>query len=176
MQRAVTQAGACFAARNSAKGATRTVSVSGELDLAVSDAFAAAIDDALRHAPRTVVVDLGAAEFIDVSGVRTLLRAHRQAVSRSVRLVIIPAPDHVHKVFALCGVERELPFLATAPRGRDARRTTDARASRESRRACAPEGGALPAGGGIDRHLELRRRAAAAASVAHEIDAASRHV
>jgi anti-sigma B factor antagonist len=169
----VTRPGAHFVARRTVKGTTRTISVSGELDLAVTDAFAASLDDALRHAPRSVVVDLRAAEFIDVTAVRALLAAHRQAISRSVRLVIIPAPYHVHRVFVVCGVKRSLPFLSTARRGGDALPATGAHAVRDSRRA---RGGTPAAGAGLDRRLELRRRAGSARTRAHERDAGSRHV
>jgi len=127
----VIAAGAGLAARRTVKGTTRTIGVGGELELAATDASAAILDHALQHAHRNVVADLSAAQFIDVASVRTLA-AQRQAASR---LVIIPAPHHVHQVSVVCGVERKPAFLATPPRGREARRTSGAHAGRNAGRA-----------------------------------------
>jgi anti-anti-sigma factor len=148
---------AFFATRTSVCGHTRTVTVEGEVDIAVVDELAAAVDDALRRAPETVVIDLAATDFIDVSGVRTLLRAHGHAVARSVRLVIVPAPPRVQRIFAACGVEGTLPFVAGPPRETHARRITRRPAFRNSR--IAGESGSILAGDGTDRSLGIRRTA-----------------
>jgi anti-sigma B factor antagonist len=101
----------CFDLRSSVCGTTRTVVCAGELDLASSSAFEAAVATAIGAEPETVVIDLSAVVFIDSTGVHALMRARRHAEARHVRLVIIPAPDRVHEVFAICGVETELPFV-----------------------------------------------------------------
>jgi anti-sigma B factor antagonist len=100
-----------FAVDASVCGTTRTLTVHGELDLAVVAELDAAVGAALRHHSETVVVDLSGIEFIDSSGVRCLLRAQRQAEARRVRLVVCRAPEHVQRVFALCGLETRLPFV-----------------------------------------------------------------
>ena len=91
------------------KGTTTTVSIVGELDLAAKHDLDAAIADAFARAPDTLVVDLSKTTFIDSTGITTLVRAHRRALAQPVRLAIIPAPDRVHAVFALCGVDSVLP-------------------------------------------------------------------
>jgi anti-sigma B factor antagonist len=93
-------------------GTTRTVTVAGELDLAVCDRVQAAVDAAVAACPDTVVVDLSPLAFIDSSGIHALVAAHRHALARDVRLVAIPAPPAVHHVFELCGLDAALPFVA----------------------------------------------------------------
>jgi anti-sigma B factor antagonist len=109
----ISQTGPCFAARTSTAGATCTVAISGELDLAVSERFEAEVAAALAQAPSTVVVDLSAVDFIDSSGVHVLLSAHRRAAARSLRLVVV-APDRGRRVFSACGVDRVLDFAGAA--------------------------------------------------------------
>jgi anti-sigma B factor antagonist len=96
--------------RSDTWGTTHTLTVAGDLDLAVSHEVDRAIDDALAARPETVVVDLAAATFIDSTGVRSLVRAHQLAGDRRVRLVVLPAAEHLHRVFELCGLDDVLPF------------------------------------------------------------------
>ena len=98
--------------RSSRCGTTRTVAVVGELDLAGVRALDRAVNDALDERPETVVIDLSATAFIDSAGMGSLVRGHRRAVARDVRLVIIPAPARVHRIFELCGLDDVLPFVS----------------------------------------------------------------
>jgi len=92
-------------------GATVTVTVAGELDLASADRLYEVVDPALDQAPELLVVDLGPLEFVDSTGIRTLIGIHRKAVARGVHLVILPAPDAVQRVFRMCDLEDLLPFV-----------------------------------------------------------------
>jgi len=100
--------------RCSQAGTTTTIAVAGELDLAAAEKFDGAVARALAERPETVAVDLTATGFIDSSGVRCILQASRDAERHGVRLVILPAPEDVHRIFELCGLATLLPF-ATAP-------------------------------------------------------------
>jgi anti-sigma B factor antagonist len=93
-------------------GTTYTVTVVGELDLAVVGRLDAHVDDAFREAER-VVIDLSGAQFVDSSAINALVRAHRRAERRSVRFEIVPAPGPVQRVFRVCGVDSHLPFAET---------------------------------------------------------------
>jgi anti-sigma B factor antagonist len=93
-------------------GTTHTVTVVGELDLAVVGRLDAHVDDAFRDA-ESVVIDLSGAHFIDSSGIHALVRAHRRAERRSVPFAIVPAPGPVHRVFRICGMDSHLPFAET---------------------------------------------------------------
>jgi anti-anti-sigma factor len=112
-----------FEVRVDARGTTWTVVVTGELDLAVADRFDAAIGAAIAEAAETVVIDLSALDFVDSTGIHALLRAHREAGARDLRLVIIPASERVQRLFRICAVDSVLPFVpvaAPAPRFRSA--------------------------------------------------------
>jgi anti-sigma B factor antagonist len=103
-----------FELRSDRWGTTHTLTVAGDLDLAVADRLDRAIDDALAARPETVVVDLAAATFIDSTGVRSLVRGHHLAGDRAVHLVVLPAAERVHRVFELCGLAEALPFAHAA--------------------------------------------------------------
>jgi anti-anti-sigma factor len=99
-------------------GTTLTIACAGEFDLAVDEEFSAAVDSAIGAAPETIVIDLSDLAFIDSTGLHALVRAHRHAKARAVRLVIIPAPERVHRVFRVCRLDTELPFVADGARGK----------------------------------------------------------
>jgi|1186.fasta_scaffold39116_3 anti-anti-sigma factor len=174
MQPTSTRFGASFTVGTSVcGGTTKTVCAAGELDLAVIEHLVASLDDILRTEPETLVVDLHATTFIDVTAVRALLAARRRVAARRVRLVIIPAPEHVHRVFRLCGVEGALPF-ASGSTGADQPATT--KPGVRSRPDGPGDSVSLVAGEGTDRHLGVGRRPRAATRlVDHTIDS-SLHV
>jgi anti-sigma B factor antagonist len=88
------------------------VTVIGELDRAGVQALERAVNEALDQRPEIVVIDLSATAFIDSAGMGSLVRGHRRAVDRAVRLALIPAPDRVHRIFELCGLDDVLPFVS----------------------------------------------------------------
>jgi anti-sigma B factor antagonist len=110
----ITQTAPWFDARTSVAGATCTIAVSGELDLAVAARFEAAVDAALAHEPRPLIVDLSAVDFMDSSGIHVLLRAQQRAAARSLRLVVVAGRRPARRVLAACGVERALGVAAAA--------------------------------------------------------------
>lgn len=96
------------------QGTTSTVSVAGELDLATAPRLEGEVYQALSRRPETLVLDLGETTFIDSTGLRTALGIHARALATGLRLVILPAPEPAQRVFRLCRVERQLPFVAQA--------------------------------------------------------------
>jgi anti-sigma B factor antagonist len=97
-------------------GTSSTVFVLGELDLLTVERFDAAILEALTDPVETLVIDLAAVSFIDSSGIRELLYARRLTAARDVRLVIVPAPERIQRVFSICRLDTVLPFgEANAP-------------------------------------------------------------
>jgi anti-anti-sigma factor len=92
------------------------VTVAGELDIA----RVAELDYELRRAEaRTelVVVDLRTLEFIDSSGARLLVAAHRRARSAGGRMLVVRGPAEVEWFLALIGVDRELELVDWPPIG-----------------------------------------------------------
>ena len=93
-------------------GDRRVIRLEGELDLAHAGELDAELKRVEASDAREIVVDLSGLTFIDSTGVRTLLMAEARSRSDSNRLSILRAPDSVHRVFVICGVDGILPFSA----------------------------------------------------------------
>lgn len=88
-------------------GASLVVQLYGELDVANSVTFERRLRVAQRHGDR-VIVDLSGLHFIDMGGLRVLVRAHERAPDGW--LMLFRGPRAVHRAFELTGLDRELPF------------------------------------------------------------------
>jgi len=95
-------------------GSTVTVTMTGELDLAVADGLAHVLHRALAQRPRILVLDLSGLTFVDCAGIRAVLAARRQVEAHAAHLSIVPAAGPVHRVFDLAGVASSLPFVPVA--------------------------------------------------------------
>lgn len=91
----------------------QVLAVVGELDLATAPRVRQAVVRALGAAGADgdggvhgVVLDLGAVDFIDSSGLGVIIGAQRRvrSVGRALRLVV--TEPHVREVFALTGLDR----------------------------------------------------------------------
>jgi anti-anti-sigma factor len=87
----------------------RVVAVSGELDIdTMSELNAAlAVDDGVP----TTVIDLRGLTFIDSSGVSGVMAAARRARDAGARVVCVPGPAPVQRVFQLTGVDTVLEWV-----------------------------------------------------------------
>jgi anti-sigma B factor antagonist len=95
------------------------VTVAGELDVA----RVAHLDCELRRAEahaELVLVDLRALQFIDSSGARLLVAAHRRIRGAGGRMLVVRGPAEIDWFFALIGVDRELELVDWPPLGRSA--------------------------------------------------------
>jgi anti-anti-sigma factor len=89
------------------------VALSGDLDLA----SASVVDDELRRAEQSedlVVLDLGAVSFMDSTGLRIIISAHKRLLERGASLKIEHVPPQVRRLFELVGVTEHLG-VADAP-------------------------------------------------------------
>ena len=88
----------------------RVVAVTGELDLDTMQELNAALaaDDAVLA---TTVLDLRGLTFIDSSGVSGVLSAARRARDAGGRLVCVPGPTSVRRVFELTGVDTAVEWV-----------------------------------------------------------------
>jgi anti-sigma B factor antagonist len=81
------------------------VAVCGEIDMAVCDDLAIALDDAVDRAQGgLVVVDLSHTSFMDSTGIRTLLRGHQAATATSAGFRVIGAAGVVGQVLEVTGL------------------------------------------------------------------------
>jgi anti-anti-sigma factor len=77
----------------------------GELDLAADGTVRAVLEQALRHHPRRLVIDLREVTFMDSTGTRILLATQARAEAHGWALVVRPGAV-VARVFELSGIAR----------------------------------------------------------------------
>jgi anti-anti-sigma factor len=97
-------------------GAPRLI-VSGELDLASAEALEASLKQLEASEPDVLVLDLRELEFMDSTGLRTVIAADARARDRGARLVVVRAPDEVDRVFRLTRMDQHLELVDEPPAG-----------------------------------------------------------
>ena len=73
------------------------LSIQGELDLADAPELARELSDA--EVSGRVIVDLSGVEFMDCSGLRTLLEASSRCNENGCQLSLLRGPRHVQRIF-----------------------------------------------------------------------------
>jgi anti-sigma B factor antagonist len=96
-------------------GPPPVISVAGELDMSNTNTLAGAIRT-VADSTATISLDLDGLEFIDSSGIRTLLMERRWLQSRDCDLVVVSASSRVRRVMEVVNVWRLLSVDAV-PRG-----------------------------------------------------------
>jgi len=79
------------------------IEVEGELDLAVSDRLHAALE-AAKGSPCHVLIDLGACDFIDSSGLAVLLAASRACAAGNRQLLLYGVHGQVRRMLSVTGL------------------------------------------------------------------------
>jgi len=77
------------------------VALSGELDLGSAEVLEREVQALRRAGFDRVVVDLRGVEFLDSTGLRTLISLRNAAERDGQRLVVVPAPGRVERIFDL---------------------------------------------------------------------------
>ncbi|RJQ75139.1 anti-sigma factor antagonist [Pseudonocardiaceae bacterium YIM PH 21723] len=95
-----------------------TIEVSGELDLAASGAFEAQLAAAYAESgPRRVLVNLRKVEFLSSAALAVLVRAHRAAMDRDARMVIVAPTRQTLRLLQITGLDSELDVQLDSPAG-----------------------------------------------------------
>jgi anti-anti-sigma factor len=84
--------------------------LSGELDLASVSRVEQAVDAALAHGARTLVLDLSELSFVDSSGLRLFVVLSERAVAEGWKLSMTRPQEQAMTVFVVSGLEENLPF------------------------------------------------------------------
>jgi len=79
---------------------------SGEMDLETSPAFYAAIVEVCRASPPKLVVDLREVQYMDSSGLGTLIEAFRIVKGNGGRLVLLAPGDCVRRMLEIAKLDR----------------------------------------------------------------------
>lgn len=85
------------------------VSLSGELDMAGTDAFEEAIDRAQGQTP--IVVDLRPLKFIDSTGMRALIQAYVAGQDGRTTVSFVRGAGVVERVLQISGVDELLAWV-----------------------------------------------------------------
>jgi anti-anti-sigma factor len=97
--------------RSSRQEDDHVVALSGELDLGGVEA----VEDEMRRVERTatgrIIVDLGGLEFMDSTGLRTMLQIHARSCADGGQVYFLRGGPVVQRLFEISGVEGRLPFL-----------------------------------------------------------------
>lgn len=80
-----------------------------EIDITNAPALLSALLEAAAHGHGTLVVDMTLTQFCDSSGLRTLLAAHKRALSDGGELLLVIPAIAVLRVFAVTGMDRVIP-------------------------------------------------------------------
>jgi anti-anti-sigma factor len=100
--------------RKRSHGRSYLLQLFGELDLASADEMDRELRQAEASGAPTVVVDLAGLEFIDSTGIRLLLEAHRRSQTNRHGLALTRGSDAVQRTLEVCGLVRHLRFLDDA--------------------------------------------------------------
>lgn len=86
--------------------------VRGELDLKAASVWRSRLVELVAEYP-VVVVDLDGADYIDSSGLGTLMVSHRVATQRGNRLAVVCSVPRFRRAFELRGLDPALPVYST---------------------------------------------------------------
>ena len=88
--------------------ASTVVALSGELDLATAPELDTYLDGVLTDSGPRIVLDLSGLSFMDSTGIRILIRHHRQTEENGGRLGIAAPQPIVAKALKITGLDQEL--------------------------------------------------------------------
>ena len=100
-----------FAVRTHTTERAITLALSGELDLVSSPALERAMADQAQSDAELIVVDLRQLDFMDSTGLHTVLRIQQGAHEVGRRFALVRGPDQVHRLFELTGLAETLTIV-----------------------------------------------------------------
>jgi anti-anti-sigma factor len=90
---------------------TETVVLEGDLDFETAFDVEMRLERAISRSD-VVIVDLSRLDFIDSTGIRTLLEAVKAADREDTRIELRPGKPQVQRIFEVAGLLEALPFAA----------------------------------------------------------------
>ncbi|MDX6670904.1 MAG: anti-sigma factor antagonist [Solirubrobacteraceae bacterium] len=96
--------------RSAREGDEQVVAVYGELDISCGDALDREMQRVEAGDATRIVVDLSGLEFMDSTGIRTLLSLHARSRADGDRLLLLRGAPAVQQVLEITGADRLLPF------------------------------------------------------------------
>lgn len=96
-------------------GATLYLRLTGVFDWTCVGRVEDALDRLSETPARRVVFDLKGLTFLDVAGLRTLLRANERARTEPFDVIVVRPTGLVNRIFTLTRVGEELTLVESAP-------------------------------------------------------------
>jgi anti-sigma B factor antagonist len=90
------------------------IALTGELDIATAPKLEEEIRRLEAQARELIVIDLRGLEFMDSSGLRTLLAADTRARDRGARVVIVRGDDRIQRVLRITRLDERLEIVDDA--------------------------------------------------------------
>lgn len=87
------------------------VELSGELDAYTCARFRDAMVDSIEAGNPSVVIDMSAVEYIDSSGLGTLVGGLKRASEKSGKIAVVCSSNQIRKVFEITGLEKVFPLF-----------------------------------------------------------------
>ncbi len=103
-----------FSVRTHIDDRQRTLAMTGELDLASALKLERTVDAALAAGASRVILDMRRLEFIDASGLHSIVQASDACREAGCEFMLVPGPHHVQRVFELTGMLKALKFSRAA--------------------------------------------------------------
>jgi anti-anti-sigma factor len=101
-------------------GDVAVVALTGELDVAGAALLEHELDRvAADHAPRALVLDLSALDFMDSTGLRLVVLADARAREEGREFALVRGTPDVHRVFEITRMTDRLRFLGSAGEAAD---------------------------------------------------------
>ena len=92
-------------------GGTVHLVLTGELDISSAPQLDEELARLEAAAPAVIVLDLRALEFMDSTGLRTVVGADARAREQGRRLAIVRGPEAVHRVFSVTRLDERLDII-----------------------------------------------------------------
>ena len=98
---------------NSQQGDRHTLSLTGELDIASAPMLEAKAKQLFSEGARELVLDLGSLEFIDSSGLNSILRVRALCEEHMCDFALTPGERPIQRLFEVTRLIDRLPFRRT---------------------------------------------------------------
>jgi anti-anti-sigma factor len=95
-------------------GIRALVGISGDLDFSAAPELSDAVDRQLEARAHEIWIDLRGLDFMDSTGLRTLVSANQRARTQGRRLAIVRGPEQVDRIFSVTRLDERFEIVADA--------------------------------------------------------------
>lgn len=96
------------------------ITISGELDIATSPQVRELLSEAARDEDKPLVIDLTRCDFVDSTGLATLLHGAKPAQNGESNVALVSVGGEVRKLLELTAIDRTIPVYETLDGALDA--------------------------------------------------------